>query len=445
MKSKLLTLGLLTYSLMANAQWIEQATGFANPSRGIHQIVIVDKSTVWATAYNGLNTNQTVRDFTVTTNGGTSWKAGKVTGPPNNNNWSCLTAVSANKAWAVFYKNGGNFLGGGLWHTNNGGQTWTQQQAFGSSSFPNIIYMWDENNGFAQGDAVGGEFEIYTTSNGGQTWTLVPGANIPNPLPNEYGLIRALAVKGNTVWFGTTEGRIFKSMDKGYTWSVIDLGMPGHYVVELTFANENTGWVLLINATTSEYIMMRTQDGGNTWDNVTDPMRIHYEITHVPNTVSTLVSSWYDGSTLFGSAYSLDGGDSWVDIDQNVQHLDVAFLNHTVGWSGGFNIDSTQGGIYKYDGSFQPTATDVFESGTEFKVYPNPGNGLFYFSYRTDNNEPIRITVTDVSGKVVWEQTYRNKDFTWLRSIDLRDRANGVYVLRLENDGQHTIHKLVKN
>lgn len=444
MKSLLPTLVLTLCCLAAQAQWTEQASGFAATSRGINQIVIIDKSTAWATAYNGVNTNQTVRDYTVTTDGGNTWTASTVTGPPNNNNWSCLSAVSSTKAWGVFYKNGGNFLGGGLWHTSNGGATWTQQTAFGTTSFPNVIYMWDENNGFAQGDPVGGEFEIYTTTNGGATWTLVPGANIPDPLTNEYGLIRSLSVRGSTAWFGTTEGRIFKSTDMGYNWSVINLNYPAHYVTEIVFANDNLGWALLIDANTSAYVFLRTQDGGTTWQNIDDPARIHYELAFVPNTASTLVSSWFDGSTTFGSAYSLDGGDTWVDIDINVQHLDVAFLNHTVGWSGGFNVDATTGGIYKYAGSFQPTATDVLEHGTEFSVYPSPGNGLFYFSYHTANHAPVRMTVTDGAGKVVWEQNFANKDFTWLRSIDLRSAAPGVYLLQLENNGQKSVRKLVK-
>ncbi len=446
MKKVLLSSVALVVLLISHvqAQWIEQATGFAAPSRGINQIVIVDKNVVWATAYNGLNPNQTVRDFTVTTNGGNNWTAKTVTGPPNNNNWSCLTAVSSKKAWAVFYKNGGNFLGGGLWHTSDGGTTWTQQTAYGSTSFPNVIYMWDENTGFTQGDPVGGEYQIYTTTNGGATWTPVPGSNIPNPLSGEYGLIRSLAVRGNTAWFGTTEGRIFRSDDMGNTWSVYNTGYAAHYVLGLAFANVDRGWAILYSSATDEYRLIRTTDGGTTWTEILTPGQIHFEIAYVPNTINTLVTSWFDGSTTFGSAYSLDGGDTWTDIDVGVQHLAVNFLSHTVGWSGGFNIDSTSGGIFKFDGSFVPTGSQQLEEKTSLSIYPNPSEGLFYFSYQTDNLQPIRVTVTDAVGCVVYDYDYENANKTWLRSIDLRSLPAGVYFFRLENAGQHAVHRLVK-
>ena len=37
-------------------------------------------------------------------------------------------------------------------------------------AFPNVVYFWDENIGFAQGDPVDGEYELYTTVDGGENW-----------------------------------------------------------------------------------------------------------------------------------------------------------------------------------------------------------------------------------------------------------------------------------
>ena len=48
-----------------------------------------------------------------------------------------------------------------------------------SSSFANVVYFWDENTGFAQGDPINGEFELYVTENGGDNWTT--GSRIKYP------------------------------------------------------------------------------------------------------------------------------------------------------------------------------------------------------------------------------------------------------------------------
>ena len=57
--------------------------------------------------------------------------------------------------------------------TTDGGITWiTQSTAFGNVSrfMDERIYFFDDNNGFAFGDPIGGYNEIYTTTNGGDNW-----------------------------------------------------------------------------------------------------------------------------------------------------------------------------------------------------------------------------------------------------------------------------------
>ena len=55
---------------------------------------------------------------------------------------------------AVAYPRGANQIGG-IFKTIDGGLTWSRQDSANydsSSSFANVVYFWDENVGFAQGD-----------------------------------------------------------------------------------------------------------------------------------------------------------------------------------------------------------------------------------------------------------------------------------------------------
>jgi len=93
-------------------------------------------------------------------------------------------------------------------------------------SFFNVVHFFDENNGIVQGDPVNGEFEIYVTSDGGDTWTAIDGANIPDAVSGEYGTVGYIYGNASTVWFFTTKGRVFRSVDKGQTWDVQNLITP---------------------------------------------------------------------------------------------------------------------------------------------------------------------------------------------------------------------------
>ncbi|MCP6756145.1 hypothetical protein NL533_31455, partial [Klebsiella pneumoniae] len=75
-------------------------------------------------------------------------------------------------AWVVtFDPNGAN--AGSVWHTSDSGHTWVAQPtaAYTTSSFPDIVYFFNDTVGLTLGDPVGGKFEIFTTTDGGNNWT----------------------------------------------------------------------------------------------------------------------------------------------------------------------------------------------------------------------------------------------------------------------------------
>src|SRR5690606_28507160 len=110
--------------------------------------------------------------------------------------------------------------------------------------------------------------EIWRTVDGGNTWALVPGANIPDPLTsNEYNIVDLFAKQGNSnIWFGTNNGRIFRSTDAGLTWTTHTVAASNTTLTQIAFSNALDGVVYLWNGAT--YELYETNDGGVTWSQV---------------------------------------------------------------------------------------------------------------------------------------------------------------------------------
>src|SRR5690606_14506928 len=108
--------------------------------------------------------------------------------------------------------------------------TWTlQPSGITAGSFINSVHFFDAQNGVILGDQdEQGYFEIYTTANAGVTWTRVPLANLPPAQNAEFGLTNIFEAVGDAVWFvtgtnGTTPRRLFRSFNKGQTWTATNI------------------------------------------------------------------------------------------------------------------------------------------------------------------------------------------------------------------------------
>ncbi|MBU0486454.1 MAG: T9SS type A sorting domain-containing protein [Bacteroidetes bacterium] len=352
MKRKLtiMLLGLVS-SAVAFAQWTEQATGFTTVSRGIEYISAVDQNVVWATAYNGTTPSNYITEFTRTTNGGTTWTPGTVAGYTSGYGSSMIIGIDGQTAWMPVWSTSG---GGAILKTINGGTSWTAQTtaAFAApAGFPNVVHFWDANTGWCQGDPNGGYFELYTTTNGGTTWTRVPTGNIPPPIAgDEYGTTGFYDVVGDTVWFTTNKGRVFRSPDKGLNWTVVATTLTNQ--CKIAFKDALNGLVYQVD----NGILIGTSDGGDTWTTI-NPTGNFYtsDIAYVPGTPNTYVST---GSS-DGASFSLYGGQVWEDFASVPgQMLSCDWVSNTCGWVGNFNTSATVGGIFKFTGTIPNPANN---------------------------------------------------------------------------------------
>lgn len=377
---------------LAESAWIEQNTHFASAYRGVFLTDIVDENTAWILTYDGTGGSIT-RDFAVTADAGETWTPDTIEIAENYAPGD-ISAVSATTAWVAVYDVNG---GGGIYKTEDAGANWTHQTsaAFAdAASFTNVVHMFNENEGYCQGDPINGEFEIYTTADGGTTWTLVDGANLPDPESGEMGWTGVADAVGDIVWFGTNTGRVFKSTDKGATWSAYSTGEDN--VSSISFADENNGVAIcqVTNQTTGtieSWAMVKTSDGGETWTSISVDDQFLSDVSAVPGEpgmyVGIKISATLEDNF---STYSLDYGTTWTELDDSVQYTSVQMFSADCGWAGGFNWDENSGGIYKWVG-LAPSDDPYFTSSpalevTEFETYT--------YNVTTEDPNTLALTIT---------------------------------------------------
>jgi photosystem II stability/assembly factor-like uncharacterized protein len=403
--------------------WISQNTSFANTSTGVRNISIVDEDVVWASGYDGSGSGANYQVYTRTSNGGSSWSSGNINLGDTNLGIAMINAVSSTTAWVVGYPTAAGQTGG-IWKTTNGGSSWTRQNTASynsSGSFTNVVHFWDENYGFAQGDPIGGEYELYVTSDGGNNWEAVPGENIPNPGGGEYGYVGQIEVVGDNVWYTTNSTTLYHSTDRGNNWQAYQCPVNDFSGDAISFSDANNG---IIVSGTNVY---RTYDSGENWTQI-DPN----------GPVNSIGVCFIEGTdTIFststaGSSQSFDGGITWNPID-NETFLGVEFINSTTGWAGSFNGDLA-GGIWKWS-DFSLSQDEISNESSIFKIYPNPVNDVLNIKSTSD----INSTIYDITGKKVLESNSKN--------INLEKLSKGIYIIKIRdliNNISESI-KIIKN
>lgn len=431
--------------------WVRQASGFSTSSLGIQFISAVNNRVAWAVAYDGSGSNSKVKEYTMTTDGGATWKAGAIN-PANSTGLAAamISAVDDKNAWVPLYD--GTNGGGMIARTSDGGKTWTQQTTATftkPNGFPNVVHFWDVNNGFCMGDPNGGYFEIYTTTNGGTNWTRVPQANIPSPIDGEYGVIGYYDVVGDIVWFATNKGRIFKSVNKGLNWQAYQTPFTAT-AFEIAFKNGNEGIIYGKENDLDKFY--RTTNGGETWNEFTPTGSVYTaDFCWIPGT-DTLISTGanYQDNKM-GVSFSVDGGNTFTDYApfyKNFQFTNMGASPNGTVWAGSFNFSSSYGGMWRkgaavLSGNFTVSKETAYRNDSTIvftdMTYGSPeswewnfgegaepatkiGKGPFTVKYTTYGDKNVTLTVSKGDDIHVFVKE-KVLTVTWPASVDTKEET----------------------
>jgi photosystem II stability/assembly factor-like uncharacterized protein len=334
---------LLALGFFADSPWKVEVSGTKARFRGVSA---VDTNISWASGSQGTCVK--------TIDGGSTWK--RLTVPDSAGlDFRDIQAFDENVAYLLS-------IGPGelsrIYKTGNGGISWTLQHANRDpKGFLDAIAFWDSDHGLALGDPVDGRYVILTTDDGGKTWGKIPDSGMPKALPGEGAFAASgtcLVVQGNSnAWFGTGGGstaRVFRSTDRGRTWSVaatpIRAAIASAGVFSLAFQDGEHGIAVggdykSLDDPTGNIAL--TADGGRTWTAVGEarPSGFRSAVTFIPEEPGMVLTVGPSGSDM-----SRDGGRTWSKLESSGFHA-LGFGNsEKAGWAVG-----EEGRISKFDPS----------------------------------------------------------------------------------------------
>lgn len=77
-----------------------------------------------------------------------------------------------------------------------------------------------------------------------------------------------------------------------------------------------------------------------------------------------------------------------------------------------------------------------------FSIFPNPNKGQFTVSLNSSSNEKVMVTVYDIRGRKVFDETFENSS-TFSQSINLNSVQAGMYLVKVSDGSKQATKKII--
>jgi len=195
------------------------------------------------------------------------------------------------------WTNGGTYLGDvtGGWNGAADRVDWSNGPLVSDPQVPGTIYV--------------GTYRVWRSANQGAAWNAISGDLTGG------GVLRAIAVgigAPNTLWVGTSDGRVQVTTDGGASWFLRNAGLPGGIRIRdiaLDPATPLGAWTIADRASSDR--VFYTADGGVTWNTITGALPAGLRPLSLLVDPRAVPARLYVG-TDYGVYVSTDGGATWL-------------------------------------------------------------------------------------------------------------------------------------
>lgn len=318
---------------------------------------------------------------------------------------------------------------GDLLKTTDSGETWIQKQRGDGPNYFSNLSCVDENIIFASNSK---------STDGGENWTTfneTQNSDRIQFLNNDVGFVGEYLWKQNN----SQAPKFFKTHNSGDSWQIISGVAPFH------FLNENIGYYYLGG-------LYKTMNGGENFEKLSNNTNQLYSLRDLiavgENTVWGIVYlSLLDGDTSSRGfiKISSSGNEPFTEqiLPDNNPQLNfeaMHFANETLGFAVGRN--NNQGIIWRNGNGINTNMATQEHSNIEFSIYPNPSSTQININFKTPIKENISVTLTDISGKMVYSEKFINKQTINIKTSHFQ---KGSYILSIQTFEKKSSQKIIIN
>ena len=188
-------------------------------------------------------------------------------------------------------------------------------------------------------------------------------------------------------------------------------------------------------------IIVRTRDNTRRWSPGNQQVFYVFKAGSAATANVTAIEYFLDNDPGFGKGtiYNIPAPGSKVEATFTVSLTGVTVGSHVVYFRA---RDASGRWGHLYSQAFTSSTTDIGDTEIKpwFRMYPNPGAGDFVIDFSDMQERPVRLTISDLNGRVVYTDALEGERIQI--NVDL---PSGIYMVKVDAGNRSFNQKLLIN